>query len=479
VRLALAIVLCSARLAAADGRFPATSTIHFRQGNDSDIIAGLTFGLAVSHDGGATWRWMCTQAVGYGGMYDPAYAYSASGAMFATTFNGLKVNRDGCTFGATPTGATFVSTDALGPDHALYISAADPADAKIYQSVDDGVSFPQSAAPGLVNDWWESLLVAPSDATRVYLSGYRFAMACDANSPVQYAPCTAAADCQDATHMTGACAPQKQLLLFESSTGGASFAALPGNQVFAGATSVVGLTTSINSVIDLVGVDHANASVLYARVSLENGTAGYGIYKIDTSTDTAWTRVYDAATPMVFLARSNGDLVEASPTGAAVSSNGGSTWTALTSPPQINCLAENSAGVVFACTANYGADGYGIMKSADLSTWTGVLHFQDLAGPVACAAGTVQHDTCVGALPETGQWCSLVPLLGLTSTEIDCSGKHDAPPDAAVDAMIDAIDAPPDAPVPAMKPKGCCDAGSAPTSLLGLVAMMLLRRRRR
>src|SRR4051794_21859487 len=98
---AAAIALGAPPRAEANGRLPATSTITFRQGHETDIAVGLTFGLLVSHDGGKTWGWMCEAAVGYGGTYDPVYVYSPSGALFATTFNGLSVMRDSCTFAAT------------------------------------------------------------------------------------------------------------------------------------------------------------------------------------------------------------------------------------------------------------------------------------------------------------------------------------------------------------------------------------------
>jgi len=42
-----------AGIALANGRPPGTSTINFRQGNDDEIAAGMTFGLLISHDGGA------------------------------------------------------------------------------------------------------------------------------------------------------------------------------------------------------------------------------------------------------------------------------------------------------------------------------------------------------------------------------------------------------------------------------------------
>ena len=83
-RSVLAAIVLAPIVAAANGRPPATSTIHFQQGNDNNIIAGMTFGLVITHDGGTTWNWMCEKSVGYSGMYDPIYAYSTTGSIFAT-----------------------------------------------------------------------------------------------------------------------------------------------------------------------------------------------------------------------------------------------------------------------------------------------------------------------------------------------------------------------------------------------------------
>lgn len=111
MRIALAglLVAALAQAASANGRDPYTSTINFQRGNDQHIIAGMTFGAVISEVGGATWHWMCERTIGYGGMYDPDYVYTSSGAIFATTFDGLKVMRDGCSFVATPPSMTFVS----------------------------------------------------------------------------------------------------------------------------------------------------------------------------------------------------------------------------------------------------------------------------------------------------------------------------------------------------------------------------------
>ena len=43
---------------------------------------------------------------------------------------------------------------------------------------------------------------------------------------------------------------------------------------------------------------------------------------------------------------------------------------------------------------------FNIMKTTDLTSWTKVLRFQDIAGPVECPAGTRQHDQCVYDCPD-------------------------------------------------------------------------------
>src|SRR5438477_12830188 len=95
-RALVGTVLALTTAAHANGRPPGTSTIQFRDGHPSDVLAGLTFGLAVSHDRGSTWQWMCEAAVGYGGAYDPHYIWFPSGVIVATTYTGIHVSRDGC-----------------------------------------------------------------------------------------------------------------------------------------------------------------------------------------------------------------------------------------------------------------------------------------------------------------------------------------------------------------------------------------------
>ena len=431
IALATALLVLAVADAAANGRPPGTSTINFRQQHESDVIVGLTFGAIISHDSGATWHYFCEDAIGYGGMYDPDYAYSRTGKIFATTFNGLKVNKDGCVFEGTPEGMKFVSSEEMGPDGALYVGMADPADSDIYKSTDDGATFPAMAMPGMINDWWQSIKIAPSDVQRVYLTGYRFV------------PSTV----PDAGTV-------KQFLLFTSTTGGATWTPM--------AMDVI--TADQNSAIDIAGISKTDPKLVFVRVRLENGIAGDALYRSSDAGQT-WKKILAKGDALgAFVVRANGDLVAGTPTlGAQLSHDNGDTWVPLANPPHLSCLVENAAGEVWGCTQNYGSmqvpgDNFGIMKTTDLVTWTGVLKYQDIAAPVACPAGTPQKDKC-----EATIWCGLKTQLGLTSTAIPCGAPLA------------------EAPQPPVK-KGCCDsgAGAAPGALgLGLVIGILVIRPRR
>ena len=79
------LVLASAPVVVhANGRPAGTSTINFKQGDDTQILAGMTFGALKSIDGGVTWHWICENAIGYGGVYDPDYSFTSTGRIVAS-----------------------------------------------------------------------------------------------------------------------------------------------------------------------------------------------------------------------------------------------------------------------------------------------------------------------------------------------------------------------------------------------------------
>jgi len=442
--LALALALASGT-ALANGRAPGTSTINFERNNEGHIAAGMTFGVVLTNDNGATWTWMCEEAVGYGGMYDPDYAFTSTGALFATTFDGLKVNRDGCVYNAStlspapPDLKFFSSITVSQADGAVYAAAADPADDQIYKSTDDGATFPVHPIPqgAMLNDWYQSIEVAPSDANTVYVTGYRLQQ----GNP-------------------------KQFLLYKSTDGGASYQTLPGSGQ---SSNVNGIATMPNSTIEIASVSKTNKNLLYVRVTLADNATSDAIYR-SRDGGQSWDKLMEKAAQIAFVARANGDLVAGTQAlGSFKASDDGSAtvpvFTDLTGAPHINCLGENSAGEVWACTQNYGAagvptDSFGIMKTTDLVTWTGVLKFQDLADPQSCAAGTTQKDRCDSEL-----WCGLCAQLGCDPGR-NCATGGDSP----------------GGDVTTKPPKGCCQAGNDGIPgllLIGITLGLVLLRRRR
>ncbi len=254
--------------------------------------------------------------------------------------------------------------------------------------------------------------------------------------------------------------------MWRSANGGTSYTQLPG---FGTSGDVNGIATMANSSIEIAGISKTKPNLVYVRVTLADNVSTSAIYRSRDSGQ-SWDKLLEKDGNLSFVARQNGQLVAASQAfGAFVATDDGTatvpTFTELTGAPHINCLTENAAGEVWACTQNYATgtptDGFGIMKSTDLSTWTGVFKYQDLQSPVTCADGTVQKDRCDAEL-----WCGLCAQLGCDPGR-SCAGATDAPPSGDVTQT---------------QPGGCCQTGDGQVPgimLVGLGATIVLLRRRR
>ncbi|MEZ4402475.1 MAG: MYXO-CTERM sorting domain-containing protein [Kofleriaceae bacterium] len=419
----------------ANGRFPRTVKVVFQPGDPQVVALGATFGLLVSSDGGATWRWICESAVGFAGTFDPDYELSPSGAIFATTFDGLKVLRDGCTWQPVPgpLGTTFVSAVAVGPDGTIWAGTSDSVlGSALYKSTDDGVTFTPTAMVGQLGDWWNSIEVAPSDPQRVVVTAFRLANA-----------------------------QPRERLLFRTDDGGARWDPLP-------TTAFVGTN---NSDLDVAAIDPADPDHVFIRMTNAGPTLSEALF-VSTDVGAAaptWTRVLDVADNLTgVVVRPGGEVLAATPSlGLQRSTDGGATFAPVPGVTlEGRCLAQRPDGQLWMCTNNLPPDGAAIHVSATgaAGSWTRLFGFSEIVGPVRCAAGTVQHDDC-----ELVLWCGLQENLGITSTEIDCQV---APPDAGIDATTGGGGG----------GKGCCSTGGSPgleLPLAGLGLAGLVRRRRR
>jgi uncharacterized protein (TIGR03382 family) len=434
--LVLVLVLVLAALgfgtAHGNGRPPITNSIHFRPGDAHSIYLGTTFGLLISHDDGCTFQYFCETDVGYGGIYDPSYAVAADGAIFATTYTGLRVSRDdGCTFTTAtdqlPMGdpnridAVIGALD-IGPSGEVWIGTADTSRASnaLWKSADNGATFAptaQSSATYLYN----SVMIAPGNAMRVYATAIVPPGASAASAHVLYS--------QDGG-----------TTWMESALAGVTFSPVPIMRVAA----IDASNPDVVYVVSTNGANAPNGDFLY-----RSSDGGKTFAKVGATTDQIRDVVIVDAT----------HVIAACVAGSLISSDGGMTFSAMAqTTPQLSCLGDH-AGALLGCGTNWDPDFMAVARSADVGTsWSKVWRFINIDGPGACAAGTVEHDTCAAM-----NWPVIKQQFGATGP---ACGMNMWPADTAM---------------PGHPGGGCCEAGGgAATSLgwAGVFALWLVRRRR-
>lgn len=433
--VALALVAVAPR-AEANGRFPSSISVALRPGNEGDVYFGVTFGFILTHDDGAHWYWMCEDSIGYAGTWDPKYAIAPDGTIYATTPNALRVSTDGgCTFTTATEGngddlvGIWVDAIDVAPDGTVWLGTAESGlPNAVYRSTDRGVTVEKRGLE-TKTAWWKSLEIARSMPQRIYVSGYQVA-------------------------------PTVEVFLYRTDDAGASWTPLP----------TTGITLASSPLVLFEGVDPADPDIVYVRSVGAIAPVGDILYRSADAGQT-WTPVLEVAGGIdAFTIRSDGDVVvgnvpaqEDTPGCTYRSTDRGVTFGACESGPRMACLGERSDGVLFACGDNWEPDFFALGRSSDAQAWSKTLRFHELAGPLACPAGTVQHDQC-----EVRVWPAIAEQLGVT-------GPVDGAP----------VDADPG--VEGGGGGGCCDAGggaaAAATILLAVLVGGLLvwrgRRRKR
>lgn len=92
VLTAAAIVATTTR-GLANGRYPNAQQLLVDPGNPDHLVLRATFGILDSTDGGASWSWICEQAVGY--MGDPSLVAFSGGRLLAAFQGVLAFSSDG------------------------------------------------------------------------------------------------------------------------------------------------------------------------------------------------------------------------------------------------------------------------------------------------------------------------------------------------------------------------------------------------
>lgn len=428
-------------IAAANGRAPATNGIAFRPGDDQSMYVRTTFGLLVSHDDGCSFRWVCEKAIGYGGEFDPKYAIATDGTIFATTFTGLRVSRDGgCSWvtataeanGADPGRIAEMWIDGIdiAPNGEVWVATAESAKPNnVYRSTDNGVTFaPMGLSSATI--WWKDVDVAKSDAQRIYVTGYQVA-------------------------------PEAIAFLRRSDNAGGQWTDKPLTGVAYGSTPIVHVVALDPTVPDHFFLTSTGASPPNGDRLYESTNGGDSFTEVLSTTDP----IRDV------VIRPDGAVLAATSVGGTFQrAMGGTMFAPLgepvpnapdTKPLRFGCLGQRPDGTLIGCGANWQPDYMAVGRATSPLAFQKVFRFVEIAGTLACPAGTTSATEC------DPMWPALREQFGATGPTATCGFVPDPP-----------------TPVAPKVDTGCCDArgAAAPGAILlacGTVVVLLRRRRKK
>ncbi len=153
--------------ARADGAFPDSIGILLPSDQLNKIIAATNFGLLVSDDNGASWAWVCEEAIGLN-----AFIYQQGAApndlLLAVTLDGLKYSSDfGCTWNRSGGTVSSVYVYDAFPDpvaalHAYALVRRSLPDGGVYEQLHDSLDGDQTF--GLPLRRWRNLAASRSRA---------------------------------------------------------------------------------------------------------------------------------------------------------------------------------------------------------------------------------------------------------------------------------------------------------------------------
>ncbi len=394
---AAALVLVAASPSGANGRFPSANQIVFSPVDANLVVLRATFGILISRDAGATWVWLCEDALGISSAAteDPSVCVSAGGSLIAGTSRALEVSPDlGCNWGAlggllANEGIVDVALRPDAPHSIVALQSSYDRDAggagyvsQIFESRDDGVSWSPLGARIQGGVVATTLDVAPSDPNRLYVAATRFAT--DAG------PASAS--------------------LFVSVDRGANWTERP----------LPALEPTSESAVFIGAVDPTNADIVYLR-------SGKGVQSLEPSRlfvtrnagQSFQVALALAGQMLGFALSPDGKNVYAGGPGdgllVAASGSLGSPGAFAHVAPQVHvqCLATHGSDL-WACSDELSGFVAAVARDGGAS-FTPKLHFVDIKTPIACPSDAA------------GAQCSGGPFLTLCRTFGDCPTPDSGP----------------------------------------------------
>jgi hypothetical protein len=350
VGVAAAIALAAAVSARANNAFPDEFSLHFPAGDPNTIYMGANFGLLVSTDNGATWRYACEPWIVTGSSGALAnfnvneYDLTAVGAILADVYANSNMNRstDACAWKNVTGGVAnqqvpdfFASKD--DPNFVVAIVQPNSTTTYLVASHDGGQTFDSTHLVDTPKDYlFSTVEIAPSTGT-VYATAYSLA----AGSPLR---------------------------LYSSADW---------------TKPVIDLAASGATDARILTVDPQHPDTLYVRMIGLTET----ILKVQAGTSPSATPLLTSSVPLTaFLLANDGTLYAGTGTGKLyVMKTTDTVFGAALPGPHFRCLGQRpGSDLVYACTGLVD-DGYNLAVSSDHgATFTKVMSFRDLQGPLTC-----------------------------------------------------------------------------------------------
>jgi hypothetical protein len=430
-RLAALLMAALVSEARADGAFPDEFSIHFPVGAPHRIYVGANFGLLVSEDDGATWRYACEPWVTEGSSASLTqdnvsfYQLTADGAMLAQSREITRSEDDACTW--PPSGGVIAGKP-------IFDMFPDPTDATVVLAVVVDVSGYYIVAS---HDGGKTFVDPPIYTSTGLITGVELSR----SSP-------------GVIYVTSINSSGTGATLARSDDHGAHWTPLP-------------VTVPAGTEPLIMGIDPEDADTVYLRVT--NGALYDSVVITSNGGQTFETPLVITGQFSAFLRSSDGALYVGELAGRLhVRAPGATEFTSLPGP-HFRCLGQRpGTSRVFAC-GDMGLDGFSVGYSDDSGqTFLRMMSFIDLLGPLTCApvaAACVDH------------WARIQGVLGIGP--VPDAGPGGGGPDAGPGGGGPDAGPPPPPADPGQTKSGCSSAGGDGVVALGLIVVVLLFRRMR
>ena len=373
--------LAAAPVALANGAFPDEFSVHFPVSAPHTILLGANFGLLVSTDDGAIWRYSCEPYVTTGSSaaissYNVGfYQVTVDGAVLADSINLTRSADLGCTWS--------ISGGSVAPPAVVSDIFADTSDATLALAV-------LSSTAG-------TSVVASHDGGKGF--GPALYATSDLVTGVETAPSKAGVVYATVLAATGSGAH-----LLRSSDSGSTWAS-------------TAIPLSANAQPRIMAVDPANENIVYLRlIAFPNDS----IVITADGGQSFQTALVAAGQLTSFLRASDGTLYAGTLDGHLYVRAPGAAGFATRTGPRLRCLGQRPGTTrIFACGDMF-ADGFSLGYSDDgAQTFQKMMSFKDLLGPLACP----QVQTACAA-----HWARIQQVLGIAPADAGSGAPPSLPP---------------------------------------------------